>query len=278
MFKIISISILILSISFNQVQGERVALRSIPAVVAWSDCVVVGTVLRLEPKLINVPQGPGQLPQDHQIAIIKVEDAIIIPHKLTHLKVGYSTASGAGYDNGVGLLTKGRKVCLFLRSRPDEPFYSPVLDFEIIHSKRSDFKEKVAEAKKCVKLLEKPVKSLQSKKASERLLATMMLTLRYRAVSGNKLREVPIDAKESRCILKNLLELDWKNSKVGKWLTPQNAFLSLNLTGKDGWHSPPLNREFGRPPYSTAVEQAAKAWLKKQMDTYRIKKRVWVRE
>src|SRR5439155_11813097 len=129
------------------------------------------------------------------------------------------------------------------------------------------FKKDVEDAKLAVKIGAEPVKYLKSDNADERIFAATMLISTYRnARPGAKLE--PIAAEESKLILQALAKADWQ-AKPNRFEPnhPFNLFARLGVTDKDGWMQPQ-----GRPVPQEEIYKAAREWLDKNADTYRIQK------
>jgi hypothetical protein len=96
-----------------------------------------------------------------------------------------------------------------------------------------------------------------------------MFVLHYRTPprSAGPPKTEPIDATESKLILQTLADWDWKQRDPNAWqMTPQNLFLRLGLTEKDGWKQP---GDFQQLP------EAARQWLRDNFGKYRIQRYVW---
>src|SRR5262249_42898765 len=136
-----------------------------------------------------------------------------------------------------------------------------------VASDSGTFKKDVEDAKLSVKIGNEPVKYLKSDNAEERIFAATMLITTYRnARPGAKLE--PIPGEESKLILQALAKANWQ-MKPGRFDPnhPFNLFTRLGLTDKDGWMPPQ-----GRPLTQEDIHKAAREWLDKNADTYRIQK------
>jgi hypothetical protein len=242
----------------------------LPQRLAWADRVIVGTVESIEEKTIKAPRGRGDKEQvEFQVAVIKIDDAILGAKGLTHVRVGFIPPESGTYRRGPWQsLTKGQEACFFLSPHATANFHVVADHFDLIDKKdNANFEKEVAELKRCAKLLADPAAGLASEKADERYLTAVMLLTRYRVQRPfgpwqNKTE--PLDAKESRRLLEILAEADWTNANQQTYLmTPTHLFGSLGLTENDGWKPPSDLRK---------VPDAAKKWLKENAGTYRIQR------
>jgi hypothetical protein len=257
-----------------------IMVQPIPQRVATADVVIVGKVAALESKTVSAPPSPGAKDKvEYTIASVKVEDALLGAKGLTHIKVGFVapkelTAPPPGGPIRPGFrrappakLEADEEACLLLKKHHEGEFYVIPTFADVIDKKAANFDKDLALVKKCAKLLADPKASLQSKDAGERALTAGMLVMRYRALFVPDGKTEPIDADESKLILKALAEGDWSKPFAQDTIAPEAAFGRLGLTEKDGfvWKPGP-----GTPP--TAYRDLAKAWLKEHADTYRIRR------
>jgi hypothetical protein len=251
-----------------------------PQSVAAADAVIVGKVVAIESKTVSATPAPAAKDKvEYTIASVKIEDALLGAKGLTHIKVGFILPKEQPAPQPGGparpmirrppqaKLEVDREACLLLKKHHDGEFYVMPTFADVIDKKSPNFEKDVALVKKCAKLLADPKASLQSKDADERTLTAGMLVMRYRAAFVSDGKTEPIDADESKLILKALAEGDWSKPFAQDTITPEAAFGRLNLAEKDGfvWRPGP-----GTPP--TAYRDMAKAWLKEHADTYRIRR------
>jgi hypothetical protein len=250
----------------------RIAPAPIGSRVATADCVVVGKVVSIEEKPVKAARFPGDKEMgDYLVASVKIENALVGAKGLTHVKVGFlpPPAPGTGRPiirpggGGMPQLKEGQEVCLFLTEHADGAFYTAPAYFSVIDKKDNpNFEKDVAEVKRCAKLLDNPKEALKSKNADDRFLTAALLLQKYRSQRQGAGKQEQIDAEESKQILHAIADADWKKQVVGFQLTPLTAFYSLGLTPDDGW----------KPMNGTQIPEAAKEWLTKNADTYRIKR------
>jgi hypothetical protein len=240
---------------------------------AMAETVVVGKVVSIEEKTVGAKRYPGDPDKgEYQIAVVKIDSAILGAKGLTHVRVGFIPQAD---DPKVKIrrpppvqLKKDDEVILFLQPHFEANFHVAPAYYDGVF-KRGDgkeFEKTVEDAKRVGKLLSDPQANLTAKDAKDRFETAALLIVRYRrnGLLTPTMKEQPIDAKESKLILEALAEADWGKGET-RWdaLTPMNTFAALHLTPKDGW-TPPQDL--------TKVPDAAKKWLKDNADTYRIKK------
>jgi hypothetical protein len=247
-----------------------IAPPAIPQRVAAADAVLVGKVLKIEDKAVNLPRFPGDTEKAaHLVAVVRVDDAIL-GVKGKEVRVAYLPQQ----PGQVGRppirryptvdLKVDQEACLMLRREGDlyvAPAYYDVLSKE----GNPGFAKEVELVRKSAKLLTDPKAGLEAKEAQDRFLTAAMLVTRYRTQKpgAQQPKQEQIDAAESKLILKALAEADWMKADPQLFrMTPQAVFYQLGLTPADGWQP---------QPNANVVEQAKK-WLKDNAETYRIKK------
>lgn len=258
-------------------RAMMIAPASVPQRVALSDLVVVGKVTGFGDKLVNARALYGTDKVDYQIALVRVEDAILGVKDAKEIKVGFQPAPAAPVP-GPGprpfikrypqfSLNLDQEGCLFLVKHPTEDFYVGVHYYDLIKKANdANFDKEMEEVKHAAKLLADPAAGLKAKSDDDRFLTAAMLVVRYRTQPiGGTGKTEPIDAGQSKLILEALADADW-NPKAGPGgfrLTPQWAFASLGLKPEDGWKQP-------QDPNKTADE--AKQWLKDNAGKFRIER------
>lgn len=262
--------------------AKAMAIRvgPVPERVAMADVVIVGKVAAIQSKTVAATQFPGAKDKvEYTVASVKIEDALLGAKGLTHIKVGYIVPKPLTPPAGRGpirptlrrppqvKLEVDQQGCFLLKKHHEGEFYIVPNFADFIDKKAANFDKDVALAKKCAKLLADPKAGLKSKDAGERTLTAGMLVVRYRTATVPNAKTEPIDADESKLILKALAEGDWSKPIAQDTITPQTAFARLNLTEKDGFV---FRAGPGTPP--TAYQDVAKAWLKQHADTYRIRR------
>lgn len=258
------------------VKGDVAAPPPLAQRAATAEVVIVGKVLKLEPKTIDAAPRWSTKPVPHTVAVLKIEDKLMGAKNVTHLRVGFINTPGhPRYPEMTMQLTAGQRVMLFLHPHPKESFYimSAYYDRVAVHPKNAKyFEQQVAQTKTLMKLMENPQAALKSKNENERLLAAAMLIVKYRTPvtqRGTPYKEQAISQAESSLILKALAKADFQNKRMvpelGYQLSPMMLLTRLGITEKDGLKYP---KDFRQRP---AVIQK---WLKENAEKYRIKKYV----
>jgi len=244
---------------------------------AAAQTVVIGKVVSIEEKTVTAKRFPNDPDKaEYKVAVVKIDDAVLGAKGLTHVRVGFISAT---VDPNVKIrrplpvqLKKDDEVLLFLQPHFEANFQIAPYYYDGIFKKQDEkgFEKIAADVKRAGKLLSDPQAALTSKDAKDRADAAMLLIVHYRSGRAvqQKVKEEPIDAQESKLILEALAAADWGDGQF-RWetLTPAMAFASLNLTAKDGWVQPQDLKQF---------PDAAKKWLKENAGKYRIKQ--WVED
>jgi hypothetical protein len=257
---------LVLQAPLMPAKALLIAPSPIPDRVANASTIVLGKVTAIEDKPVKASPSPGAAEVEYQIAVIQIDEALLGAKGLTHLRVGFLPPA-AGRPGGPirrypsVQLTKDQEVCLFLQPHASGSFLVAPMYFDLIDKKNPNFDKEVAQIRHCLKLLADPKASLQARNPKDRLTTASMLLARYRTVKGQPKQE-PIDAGESKLILKAIAEADWnaRPTTPGE-ATPQTLFYRLGLTPQDGW-TPPKNAK--------ELPDAMKKWLTDNADSYRI--------
>ncbi|MFN4261413.1 MAG: hypothetical protein ACK4RK_19175 [Gemmataceae bacterium] len=269
--------------------GLVVAPPALPLRLSTTDSVVVGTVTALEDKPVWAFPYPGAKEKvPFQVAVVQVQDLLKGPKGLTHVRVAFqlpeappvpqpgggvivAPARLGGGDRSPRLSEK-QEALFFLTQHPAETFYVLPIFYDVVPKTAPNFAKDVALLRRCAKLLDNPLAGLKSNDRDDRLLTAAMLIGQYRTPPGNvdrsKLQTEPIAAEESRLILQALLEADFTQFDAETRLEAQSLFFDLGLTAQDGWMPPKVLRN------PNELSQAAKDWLKKNVNTYRIQRYV----
>jgi hypothetical protein len=160
--------------------------------------------------------------------------------------------------------TLGQEGCFFLRKHSTEDFYVPAMQLCFVGKAGASFDKELALIKRCTTILEAPTAALKGKDAEKRFLAAAMLVVRYRTRHSPADKTEPLDAEQSKLILRALADADWTPSKDYTKLTPLMVLHRLGLTKKDGFM--PTKRE------PEAYAAYARQWVRDHVDTYRIQR------
>jgi hypothetical protein len=242
----------------------------VPQRVALADCVVVGEVAEVKPEPVHAAPDvkvPGAPKVPYRMAVIRAETVVVGPRDLREVQVGFVAAPRPGGPRQAAFRwTRGQEACFFLRKHPDEPFFVVRAGWDVLPKKGAEeFARARALVQRCARLLDDPLAGLRAKGADERLLTAAMLIFRYRTaqfVYRGEPRTEPIDAEQSRLILSALAEGSWSVREVYGPMGRLRLFYRLGLTEKDGW----------RPEAAKDVPGAARAWLRANAATYRIRR------
>jgi hypothetical protein len=254
----------------------------VPVRVALADAVVVGTVVRLADKTVSVPAGQG-LQAEYKVAIVKVTEGLQGAETSKEIRVGFipppprpaqpPRPGGLVFGqmpNTSPQLTPGLEGCFFLNKVPGTDCYTASLLGAVVEKKSREFRTALVDARRAAKLLADPRAGLTSRSAPERFLTASLLVHRYRTPQGRKKTE-PIDAEESKLILKALAESDWSAQRPVPGVpalfmgNPHLVIMQLGAGEKDGWVQP---RNF------RLTTAAARKWFKDHVETFRIEKYV----
>jgi hypothetical protein len=239
-----------------------------------ADVAVVGKVTAIEKETVNALPHPGATEkQTYQVAVIKVETALVGAANVTHVKVafippprGEPPAVGPGRPAPVQdfrpvHLTEGQTGLFYLTKHHTGEFYVITPRLRPVVSTDEGYKAQAEQAKRASAALADPVKALKADKAADRAFAAAVLVHKYRSVpegtDGSGVETVKVSAEESRLVLAALAEGTWKPDPADAHaLSGYEAFGQLWLTEKDGWKPPAVK------PGEDAVETRREAFAK----------------
>lgn len=232
----------------------------LPNRLASADAVVVGKVTAIADKTETVNKVT------YRIAEVTISDGLAAPKGLTSVRLGFvPTPQGVIINPRPLQPMVGMEGIFFLNKSAEGGFYLAPGGLNFLNKKNPNFDKDVALLKHCAKILQAPDTALKDKKAEERFLAAAMLLAKYRKrTSGNDMA-VPIDAEQSKLILKALATADWTPSNDFMKLSPRMVLYKLPLTKKDGWNPPAGNDAKAQSAY-------AQKWLNDNAEKYRIEK------
>lgn len=247
-----------------------------PDRLAKVDCIVVGRVIAIEGKDIQAPMVAKGDKVTYRVAVVSVTDPIKGAKEQKMIRLGFQPPPTASDQPGAirrpirrfsPVFEVGQDGMFFLTKHFQENFYTAPMYYDFVNSQNGNFNQEVKQVKLTLKWGKNIATGLSSKDADERFIAAGLLIQQYRQPMGPVLKQELIPAAESKLILKALLEGDWKQNQG--ILNPWNMFLRLGLTDKDGWRFPQ-----GNNLQQEDFHRAAKAWLEKNVDTYRIQRLV----
>lgn len=237
----------------------EIYIAPLPERLARADCAAVGKVVEIEKQPVRAVPGRGAAQKvEYQVAVVKLSEVLLGEKGVTHVRVGFIPEDIERRRPTLPLNFKaGFEGCFLLVKHHEEPFFVP-LGYGAIVAKTDAFDLQLKPLRRCAALLADPKSGLESKDADDRLLTAAMLVTRYRAAGGVP---EPIPAVESKQILTVLRDADWNKPVLE--VIPYGVFARLGLTAADGWQP---GKDFQQVP------PAAKAWLEKNADTYRIQR------
>jgi len=237
-----------------------------PARAANSDAVIVGKVDALEPQDVIVGNTK------YRIAVVRINEGIKgAKAGQKTLRIGFVPIEK---PNPIVIRTgatpvqlePGQEGLFLLKKQAKEDFYTigGVVGYFINSDKNKDFDIEVQAAKTAAKAAANPLASLKVNEAEERLLAAAIFIEKYRAFRGPNAKQEAIDAEESKQILQALAGADWQTQLNFGSLRPNptQLFQMLGVTAKDGFV----------PPNGGNYQDAARMWLTRNADTYRIQR------
>lgn len=244
-----------------------------PARLAKADAVVIGRVVAHEPKDIQIAPAPGAGNVTYRVAVVNVSEALRGAKDAKSVRIAFIPRGDKepirprpGF--GAPQLNTGMEGMFFLtKHHAEKDLYVVQGPFDVVVKGENDrgFEKEVGEAKRAAKVLAKPMDSLKSKDAEERFLTASLLVAQYRNARGNAKTEA-IPAEESKLILQAILDGKWNPQGRFGGEDAWQVFNALGVTEKDGWKLPPNARNI------TDFHDAAKAWLRKNVDSYRIQR------
>jgi hypothetical protein len=200
-----------------------------------SEVVVVGKVTSVSKDLINAASPfPGDNEKvKYKVAVVTVQTRLVGVEGLKEIKVGVPDEK----DGKAVELKEGQQLLLFLTKHPRAdlyllPFYIDTIR-EPIDVTTADGKKALADARRGLAIAADPLKALKSDKT--RVEAAVLLALKYYRSPeyGGETDTLPVDAEESKLILKGLAEGEWKkigdNKTTVKLDNPFHAFEQLPL-------------------------------------------------
>ena len=270
---------------FLSAKALVVRMMSTPEKVVAADCIVIGKIVAMEDKAVEVELTPGAPKVSYKVASIKIDDSIAGAKGLTHVRVGFvppppAPPTGPGGPPirirrpGLNLnLEVGQEGVFFLSKFAQSDFMVIPPRCQFIDKKSADYDKQVALVRKAVKVIGEPVKALKAEKQGDRFEAAAIMLQKYNSYPANRTGKVvrePINAEESKLILTALRDADWSKTDDAM-MNPLALFQRLGLQPKDGFQYP---RVQPGQDFNKVMQEAAKKWLKENADKYRIQQ--WV--
>jgi hypothetical protein len=264
--KVASLTALFFIAAAPALQADRIAPPPIWSRAARADVIIIGRVVAVLDRDVQVaaPAAP-EFKIAYRLAVVKVSEDLFGAGGKKDLRVAYPVAPRR---YGPVQLQPGQEALLFLNKHFKEAFYEAPSDYEVIFNQGNNagFANQVAQARQTAKVLVNPKESLKSKHPEERLTAAAVLLMHYRTARGPKPASAPIDPGESKLILAALESADWSRPATFERPNALGLFAQLGLTDKDGWTPPKVVRA------PQDYHNAARAWLREHLDTYRIRR------
>ncbi len=244
----------------------------IPERVALAECVIVGKVTSVAADPVHafaLPKIAGARKVPHQVAVVRIDSVVVGAKDLRQLRAGFIAPPPSPRRRPGFQWSVGQEGCFFLRKHPDESFWVLQAEYDMLaKGSDKDFDRRLTLVRRCGKLLKDVEAGLRAPDADDRLLTAGMLILRYRTpqhVYRGAPKTEPIDAGESRRILAVLAEGEWTEKDLRDPMGRLRLFVRLGLTGRDGWKPARSDKE---------AAEAARAWLRTNASTYRIRRYV----
>jgi hypothetical protein len=252
---------------------------ALPERVVQAKSIVVVKVLRIEKDTVTIKPAVN-FREDYKVAVVKVESSLKGDKERSEMRVGFAAPAPKqklppGLDNlpEPPKLEKDQEALLLLTPLQDSDLAVISFRRDLVDKTSKSFEKDLKLVEQCLKLLDKPEEGLKAADAADRFLTARLLIDKYRPNSGfafalpKKNKEVPIDAEESKLILKALAEGDWKSKTTAAGganeLSAYDLFLMLQVSKDDG---------FTMPKDPAKAAEAAKAWVKEHVGKYRIKR------
>jgi hypothetical protein len=230
----------------------------LPNRVMNADVVVFGKVTAIEDKTVA---GPNK--REYQIAVITVSDALRAPKDAKTIRLGFVVIPPNVRINPQPFQAAvGMEGYFFLRNEGD--FYVANGGLGFVSKQSANFEKDSALIKRSAKIMEAPNNFLKAESAEDRFIAAAMLLNQYRGRRSIDAKTEPIDADQSKLILKALATAEWPTAADYTKLNPRWVIARLGLTDKDGWN-PPVKDQKAFADYS-------QKWLTDHAETYRIQK------
>jgi hypothetical protein len=296
-FMTISVCLLTLGLLFtpSYAKALRIAVPNLntPQKAIKAEVIVVGKVVEVEKDTVEASLYPGQPNKvAFQVGTIKINDTIQGAKGLTQIRVGWQPALAVNNEGNQGnvkvrprplrggmqtiSLTADQEGCFFLKKHHEADFYILAQFATPLDKKAENFDKEITQIKKILEILEKPMVSLKAKEAKDRHLAAGVLLTKYGTYPEfpnpkNQPRQEPIDAEESKLLLKSLSEMEIDPNNANPLTNFTTLFYMIQLTERDGWAQPKFD---GQGDYNKIIKDAFDKWYKTHGEKFLIKR--WV--
>lgn len=224
---------------------------------ARADTVILGTVEAIEDKTIEAVADPtAKEKHTYKIARVKVDEVLVGKKDLKEIKVGFFKDDQ---------LKPEMQACFILTPHYKEAFHHfSDAQYDLFTQDSINYNVWTKVLREAGKCLESPNETLKSQEPRERLLTAAVLVSRYREPVGTKTE--PIDAEQSKLLLRALRDADWGKEDKPFRLHPLPVFKLLGVTEKDGLNLPKDPKDI------TGARLATENWLIDNHAKYRITK------
>jgi hypothetical protein len=257
---------------------------------AMAEAVVVGKVTSIEPDRVELETHPGSKEKaSFQIAVVKIESAMLGAKNLTHLKVAFAPMPLEGGANpgvrpfrpGMGgpvPLSEGQEGLFFLVPHtPGSNILKIPMGLDPVPAGAANYKDELAKVKAFNDVLADPLKAMKAEKLADRQAAAGMLAMKYATppLDGAPAEQVPLDAELSKAIVATILEIDWAAPNAPGDSFGSGPMLASRFGLAQG--SPLGIPKFVVKPgenYNTRWKQAIQEWAKANPEKVVLKKYV----
>ncbi len=227
---------------------------------------------KIQPGLLPVNPAPAVQPIQGAVQPIQIQGVaqpVVAQPAIAQPAIAFPPIKRPGFGNVQ--LTVGMSGLFFLQKHEAGFYTLPNFQYFVSAENKENLDREVANTRTILKVLDNPMAGLKSDKADKRLETASVLIELYRtAPFGMASKQQPINAEESKLILKALSDADWDQTKYqgnNFQKNPLNLFYRLNVDAKDGFQMP-----IGKPFTNVDAANLAKAWVQKNWQTYRIQK------
>lgn len=284
MFRVLVLAAVAALLLVSPVAAKRIARPFTPVEkLVRAETVVVGKVTALEKEMVSAEPDRGVKEKvSYQVAVVKVETALVGGANATHIKVGFlpqpkgDPVPGRPGRGGFGPVTlaEGNEGVFFLTKHHSGEFYIIGAMSAPIETKADDYKAQLGQVTRAAAALADPSKALKSDKAADRTFAAVVLVSKYRTYPDGAadVKTEKVSADESKLLLKALSEASWKpDPNDATAPNAYQAFSQLGLNEKDGWKFPMVKPG---EDFIEKTKEAFTAWLAEAGKDYQVNKLV----